>query len=116
MNTLYPEYGARVKVTGLYGYPDRKATVVADDPESALVTVRLNFNGTEAVFCYEEVNVYLAPSYSAWSLTQRKSVDEVLVMMLEIADAMNPDNTTYFSALVFELIRLNTYAEALLYF
>lgn len=111
----WPEYGARVRVSLGYDYPDNKGTIV-NDPVAGLAIVRLNCTRTESVFDVRELRVYLAPSVSAWKLTQRMSVDEVLVKYIELADAMNPDNITYSSAPIFELYRLNYHAEQEVYY
>lgn len=113
---LFPEYGARVKITMLYEYPDGAAGTIVSDPAGGLAIVRLDFNGECGCFAVEEFDVSLAPSESAWRMTQRWSVDELLKAIEEMPDVMgdaaNPGRTYYSTALVFELYRLNAHAEA----
>jgi hypothetical protein len=120
---MYAEYGARVKINGLCDYPDSKGTIVHVEPylDGArtvgrdVYTVRLDVNGECATFDYEEFDVTLAPSESAYRLTQRNSVDELLAVVEQMPDVMGdayrPGVTVYSTALVFELYRLNYHAE-----
>lgn len=113
MITLFAEYGARVRLTGPTDYRDGTlGTIVSDGTVGGLAIVQLDEASEPHVFTVDEFDVTLTPSDSAYRLTQRRCVDEVLSTLVDLAEIGASANiTTYTSAVVFELYRLNHHAE-----
>jgi hypothetical protein len=106
---MYPEYGATVQVhiTGENG------TIVGVTPlpsEYLVLISELHY-----IVNVRDFTVLLAPSVSAYELTRRHSVDEVLASIELLADLAEGRWAIYLGALVVELMRLNFYAEAQAY-
>lgn len=111
---MFAEYGARVRIDGLCAYGDGTCgTIISDGADAVGLVVVMLDTEVRHVFDVEEVHVTAAPSDSAYRLTQRQSVDEVLAALLVIAECSGstPYLATYQSAVIFELYRLNKYAE-----
>lgn len=111
---LFPEYGARVRIAGLCDYGDGTCgTIISAGVDAVgLVVVQLDTD-VRHVFDVAEVDVMAAPSNTAYTFTQRRSVDEVLVSMINTAESFGVEQylSTYTSAVIFEMYRLNNYAE-----
>ena len=109
---LWPEHGARVHLVDNTVFPaGSKGTIVSGDGTYGLWTVMFDHYGEEATLHVQDFAVDLSPAESAYVLTKRNSTDEFLVNLEELFGGGNPNMTTYRSAVVFELIRLNYYAE-----
>lgn len=112
---MYPEYGASVRVrsTGEHG------TIVGITPlPSEYLVLVEGLNKTyhcHYILNVSEFTVLLAPSASAYELTRRHSVDEVLASIEILAQIAEGRWAIYLGALVVELVRLNFYAEAQAY-
>jgi hypothetical protein len=114
---MYAEYGARVQITEDGRYPTTTRGTIVNDPVAGLAIVQLDgMNGCD-VFACERMTVTQTPSESAYSLTKRWSVDECLerIGWIVAIDGRNTARDRYTAALIFELYRLQTYADALLY-
>ena len=112
--TLWAEYGARVQITS-YDYPsDSAGTIIHDYRDGRWLVLLDAMDNTPAIFDVSDFDVTQSPAESAYRLTTRWSVDECLTNMIAIADAVTSRKgiTIYSSALVFELYRLNYYAES----
>lgn len=112
---MFAEYGARVMIEGMVDFPDNTHGTIVHIA-SDVVLVKLDDYPTPFEFVIDEIRVTQTPSESAYLLTQRYSVDEVLVQYIEVIEAagVGADGGIYGSALVFELYRLNYHAETLL--
>lgn len=108
---MYPEYGACVTV-----HPDHSAAlsgaqgiIVGVPPYPHQYLVRTD----EGLFILnvEDFEVTLAPSVAAYNLSTRHSADEILEAIGAIAEITEGKWAIYQAALVFEVIRLNHYAE-----
>jgi hypothetical protein len=106
---MYPEYGASVRVhmTGENG------TIVGVTPLPSEYLVLVNELHYIVNVC--DFTVILAPSVSAYELTRRHSVDEVLASIEALAEFADGRWAIYLAALVVELVRFNFYAEAQAY-
>jgi hypothetical protein len=114
---MYAEYGARVKIDGLVDIPDgTTGTIVSDVPlfgHAPNWTIELDKSRQLITMHVVEFDVTQSPSESAYTLTSRWSVDECLERIERIAaiDGRNTARDRYTSALIFELYRLNRYAD-----
>jgi hypothetical protein len=106
---MWAEYGARVIVRDERYPGDVRGTIVSDSLDG-IWTVDLDGIGPDR-FSVERLVIKQTPSVSAYLLTQRHSVDEVLSTFVDLAEVMDVYSAAYRSAIVFELYRLNYYAE-----
>lgn len=108
---MFAEYGARVRITDDERYPSGTAGTIANDGGD-IVLVDMDGIGCDT-FAVDRLTITMAPSEAAYRYTSRFSVDEMLEAIVNIVSIGAQDRKLerYQSALIYELYRLNHYAE-----
>jgi hypothetical protein len=109
---MYPEYGACVHIhPGIArDHSGETGMIVGVTPFPHEYLVRVD--ELHYIMNVSEFDVTLAPSVAAYNLCTRHSADEVLEAIEGLAAITDAKWAVYQAALVFEVIRLNHYAEA----